>query len=233
MDLKRKKGIIVGGGPVNYRLLSNELKAGYDLLVAADGGGKPLYDLGYIPQVLLGDFDSLPPVYKELLTNQGAEMVSYQKEKDWTDLELSIELLIDKGINDILVFGGIGGRLDHTLANLSLLYRAKVAGVDVAMIGIAEMIILLSPKEQIILSPFVGGHFSLVPLFEVVEGVKIKGAKFPLENATIEFGSTLGIHNEFLENAVEISSQTGYLYLILEGIQQWNGKQDIFQRLPV
>ncbi len=233
MDLTRKKGIIVGGGPVNYRLLNNELKAGYDLLVAADGGGKPLYDLCYIPQILLGDFDSLAPAYKELITAQGAKMISYKKEKDWTDLELSIKLLMDRGINNIRVFGGLGGRLDHTLANLSLLYRAKISGFDVTMIGKEEMVILLSSEEQVILSPFAGGHFSLLPLFEVAEGVNIKGAKFPLENATIKFGSTIGIHNEFLETSVGIGFRSGYLYLIVEGIHEYSGEQDIFQRIPV
>ncbi|HBG15354.1 MAG TPA: thiamine diphosphokinase [Firmicutes bacterium] len=232
MGIKSKKGILVGGGPINKGFLRKELESGYDLLMAVDGGGKPLYDLGYIPNIMLGDFDSLPPRYREFFADKGAELFTYQREKDWTDLELGMDLALSRKIEEIQVFGGLGGRLDHTLANLSLLYKAKLQKTEAIMIGSEQIVTFLAPKEHIIITPFLDGHFSLLPYSSTVKGVSIAGAKYPLRNVTIELGSTRGVHNEFIATPVEIQIDSGYLLLIVEGLKHWPGGREIFQRPP-
>ena len=103
------------------------MATGCDLLLAVDGGGKTLVDLGYQPQLLLGDFDSLPLSYQDDLKAKGVQILSYQPEKDWTDLELAFNQLTTEKCRTAQVFGALGGRLDHTLANIALLYKMKLS----------------------------------------------------------------------------------------------------------
>src|SRR5690606_13734941 len=130
-----KEAILVGGGPVHIGLLRTALATGCDLLLAVDGGGKTLVDLGYQPQLLLGDFDSLPLSYQDDLKAKGVQILSYQPEKDWTDLELAFSQLTTEKCRTAQVFGALGGRLDHTLANIALLYKMKLSGTELVLIG--------------------------------------------------------------------------------------------------
>ncbi|NLC53053.1 MAG: thiamine diphosphokinase [Firmicutes bacterium] len=227
-----KKAILVGGGPIHKGLLRTALAAGYDLLIAIDGGGKPIVDLGYQPQLLLGDFDSLPLSYKNALKAEGVRLLSYQPEKNWTDLELAFERLTAQKCRKALVFGALGGRLDHTLANLALLYKMKQSGTELVLIGDEQAVTLLTEQEKIRIFPFPRGHFSLLPYPFAAQGVSIREAKYPLEKATLELGSTRGVHNEFMTNPVEVELDSGSLLVIVEGLRHCPGGRTIFQRLP-
>lgn len=229
---KEKRAILVGGGPVHKGLLQTELVSNYDLLMAVDGGAKPLLDLGYQPQVLLGDFDSLPMAYKDSLVSKGVEVLRYQPEKNWTDLELAFNYLLTREYGEALVFGALGGRLDHTIANLSLLYNVKRSGIELTLIGAEQAVTMLGDQEKIRIYPWVQGHFSLLPYPSGVYGVNITEAKYPLENATLELGSTRGVHNEFLANPVEVEIGSGSVLVIVEGLRYWTEGKRIFQRLP-
>lgn len=232
MKQKGKRGILVGGGTVHESLLRTVLAAGYDLLMGIDGGGKPLVDLGYQPQILLGDFDSLPRTYRESLVTNGVELLTYQPEKDWTDLEIGLNYLLSRGYDELLVFGALGGRLDHTLANLSLLYKVKQAGIELVLIGDEQAVTLLSAQEKIRIFPFPNGHFSLLPYPSTARGVTIDGAKYPLDRATLELGSTRGVHNEFLAAPAEVKVEEGSVLVLVEGLQDWPEGNRIFQRVP-
>lgn len=227
--MKKEKGILVGGGPINYPFLRRELAKGYTLLVALDGGGQPLYDLGYLPDVVLGDFDSLEPQYQEYFTGQGVRLLTYRRDKDWTDLEIGMELAAEQAMTELLIFGGLGGRLDHTLANLSLLYKAKLNKTKMLLVGQEQLVTMLAPGERVTINPFTGGHFSLLPYSSALSGVMVTGAQYPLHAATIELGSTRGVHNEFLTTPVEVGIQTGYMLLVVEGLANWTGETEIFQ----
>ncbi|NLW59537.1 MAG: thiamine diphosphokinase [Firmicutes bacterium] len=227
-----KKAILVGGGPVHTGLLRTALMAGYDLLLAVDGGGKLLVDLGYQPQLLLGDFDSLPRSYEKDLRAKGVQVLGYQVEKDWTDLELAFGQLIAQDYREALVFGALGGRLDHTLANIALLYRMKQAGMDLVLIGDEQAVTLLTGQEKLRIIPFPHGHFSLLPYPMTARGVSISGAKYTLDKATLELGTTRGIHNEFLRKPVAIGLDSGSLLIIVEGLRHCPEGTALFQRLP-
>jgi thiamine pyrophosphokinase len=208
------------------------LGAGYGLLIAVDGGGKPLYEFGYQPQLLMGDFDSLALEYKKSLAAGGAEIKSFPAEKDWTDLELAFNYLLTQECQEALVFGALGGRLDHTVANLSLLYQLKQQGIAGVFIGQEQAVTLLKPQERLRINPFPHGHFSLLPYPFVARGVTIRGAKYPLDQAVLELGSTRGVHNEFLSVPVQVSIDSGSALVIVERIQYWPGETELFQRLP-
>ncbi|NLM38241.1 MAG: thiamine diphosphokinase [Firmicutes bacterium] len=232
MQATGKKAILVGGGPIHLGLLRTALAAGYDLLLAVDGGGKPLADLGYQPQLLLGDFDSLPPSYQEALAKRGTQVLRYAQEKNWTDLELACGQLAAQQYQTVLVFGALGGRLDHTLANLSLMYRMAQGGTALVLIGDEQAATLLTGPESIRIFPFPGGHFSLLPYPSTAQGVSIRGAKYPLDKVTLELGSTRGIHNEFLSGPAEVELEAGSLLVIVEGLRHCPAGRTLFQRLP-
>ena len=227
--MKKKKGILVGGGPINYPFLRRELAKEHDLLIAVDGGGRILHELGQLPDLVLGDYDSLAPSAQEYFTGQGVRLLTAEQDQDRTDLEIGLELAAEQALAELLVFGGLGGRLDHTLANLSLMYKAKLNQTNMLLVGPEQLVTMLAPGEQVVITPFAGGHFSLIPYSSPLSGVKVTGARYPLHAATIALGSTLGIHNEFLTAPVEVSLQSGYLLLVIEGLAHWRGGIEIFQ----
>ncbi|HEY8393061.1 MAG TPA: thiamine diphosphokinase [Capillibacterium sp.] len=233
MGDKDKRAIIVGGGPLHEGLLRTALAAGYDLLLAVDGGGRPLADLGFQPQLLVGDFDSLPPAYQTFFMDKGVERLAYPPEKDWTDLEIGLNHLSAKGFGEFLVFGALGGRLDHTMANLSLLYSLRRRrGYQLVCFGAEQAVTLLTAEESIKIFPFPGGHFSLLPFPETARGVSIRNAKYPLVRATLELGTTRGVHNEFLTGPAEVCLEDGAALVIVEGLAAWPGGNLVFQRIP-
>lgn len=209
------KAIIVAGGAVHVMDLLQELAEGYDLLLAADSGGKVLYEYGYLPDLLIGDFDSIDRELLNFFREKGVKITEFSPEKDWTDLELAVQTVINLNVQEILIYGAIGDRLDHTLGNLSLLHQVMLSGAKAIIVGLKERVFLLGPEETLTLYPEPNRFFSLLPLYPGVEGVMESKAKYPLHNATIPFGSTRGIHNEFLTEPVTISIERGYAYVIL------------------
>jgi thiamine pyrophosphokinase len=171
------KAIIVAGGAVHVMDLLQELAEGYDLLLAADSGGKVLYEYGYLPDLLIGDFDSID---RELLTffrERGVKITEFPPEKDWTDLELAVQTVINLNVQEILIYGAIGDRLDHTLGNLSLLHQVMLSGAKAIIVGLKERVFLLGPEETLTLYPEPNRFFSLLPLYPGVEGVMESKAK--------------------------------------------------------
>jgi len=210
-----RKALIVGGGDINVTYLLQELKSDYAVLVAADGGGKTLHELGYQPHILLGDFDSLDHELIKVFKEKGSKIQEFPIEKDWTDLELAVQTVINLNVQEIIIFGGMGDRLDHTLGNLSLLYPLVTKGIKASLIGLKERVFLIGPHETVTLSPERDNFFSLLPLYPGVTGVTEYKAKYPLDDESIAFGSTRGIHNEFLSEPVTVSVKGGYAFLII------------------
>ncbi len=227
--MKVKKGILVGGGPVNYPFLRHELAKEHDLLIAVDGGCRALADLGRLPTVVVGDYDSLAPSGLEQLKGQGVQLLFDEHDQERTDLEIGLEFAVEQDLTELVVFGGLGGRLDHTLANLSSLYQMKLKRKKMFLVGPEQLVTMLAPGEQVVMTPFAGGHFSLLPYSTTVSGVKVAGARYPLEEATLTLGSTLGIHNEYRTAPVGVGVGNGYLLLIIEGLAHWPGGMEIFQ----
>ena len=112
------------------------LQEGFDAVYAVDGGARRLKDLAVVPQLLLGDFDSLDLGEVEEWKQAGTAIRSFPEEKDWTDMELALDAAVKNGAASVTILGGhSAGRLDHTLANIGLLYRAEQQGVQAMLRG--------------------------------------------------------------------------------------------------
>lgn len=164
-----------------------------EYVICADGGQTIARKYGIKPDCVIGDFDS---------TNTNSRFdckyIAYPAEKDITDAEASIEHAVKEGLNSIKILGGIGGRIDHTVGNISLLLKFydKVRNIEFldmknSMQIIRNSSIKLFPSEMY-------KFFSITSIDEIACGVTISGAKYPVCNITLERAGTLGISNEII-----------------------------------
>jgi thiamine pyrophosphokinase len=178
-----------------------------DYIIAADGGYEHLHRLGYKPDLLVGDFDSIKKVPK------GVNIVRLPKEKNDTDTLYAIKLGMEKGHTSFIIHGGMGGRADHTLANIQSLAYIAERGATGYLIGEGTVITALkdgkisfSAENKGIISVFCNGS--------VAFGVNIRGLKYPLTDATLTSDMPIGVSNEFIGSEGEVSVEKGTLIIM-------------------
>lgn len=174
-------------------------------VVAVDGGYRHVRDIAKV-DYLIGDLDSLG------FEPQDVETVKHSPVKDFTDMGLAVEFMADKGYDEFVVFGGLGGRLDHTIANLQNAYGFCQKGYKISFVDAACKIEFV--REKHIIMGRRGQVFSLFA-FDNIAGVTVKGAKYPLDNATLRNDFPLGVSNETTGDCCEISVENGILMLII------------------
>lgn len=179
----------------------------YDLVIAADSGYLSAHDCGIIPDVFVGDFDSL---LKEDVVSK--KIISLNPVKDKTDTQEAIDYAVSQGVKSITLVGALGNRFDHTLANVHLLKYARISGVF-AEIADTDTYITLVDGELLIKKKD-GFCISLLPLSDC-GGVSVSGVFYPLENADMPIGNPYGISNEFIDDFAKISVKSGELLVIL------------------
>lgn len=178
------------------------------VVIAADGGARHLLAAGQTPDVAVGDFDSLSAADLGALRASGCEILSYPAAKDATDTEIAVEQALDRGADEITIFGGMGSRLDHSLANVLLLKLIHERGGRGRVTDGEQTAELLIDRMEITGRP--GDVVSVVPLTARLEGLTIRGLRFPLHEATVPMGSSLTISNEFGDSAsAEITLRQG------------------------
>lgn len=188
------------------RLLEGEQP---DLILCADGGYDHAKDAGITPDLLIGDFDSLRGSIAPDI-----ETITFPVEKDDTDTGLCLRTAIQRGCDDILIVGGVGGRFDHALANIQLMAAAAEHVSRVAMKDDKNYITILKdgdlcvPKKN-------NAHLSILSLSDTSLGVCLEGVKYPLSDYTMTRTFPLGVSNEFEENFARISVKKGTLFVAL------------------
>lgn len=171
----------------------------YDVLIAADGAQDYARDYGWEIDYLLGDFDSSsrPP--------QAKTVVRFQVEKDETDGQLCLDYALSLGAEEVVFLGAGGGREDHFLGNLQVLYRALKAGVRAEMITAACRIWAVDTLFEAELPP--GTTLSVVPICGPAHILEAEGLKYPASGKDFTFDSTLGISNITQTECVRIRCQ--------------------------
>ena len=182
-----------------------------DLVIAADSGLENARTLGLSVAAVVGDYDSLghaPDVDADV------EVVTVPTEKDVTDTQLAVEYALQKGATEITVLGGLGGRLDHTLANLSILEDLLAKGVRATIADGQSRVRLLHSDSTILpRSPY--KYLSLLSLDPLAKGVEIEGVKYPLKKAKLYRAmGGLGVSNEITGNCCFIAVRKGTLLIV-------------------
>lgn len=184
-----------------------------DLIVCADGGARHLYSLGIKPDVLVGDFDSIPRDILEEYKKSGVEIIKYPVRKDMTDVDLAVECAVSRGAGRIFIAGAFGTRIDHTLSNLHLLHRILDSGLEAALIDENNTVYLI--KDKIKIKRKENHKLSLIPATPIVEGIYTGGLAYPLADASMSMGTTIGISNEFTSDEAWVSIRKGRLYVVV------------------
>jgi len=179
----------------------------HDLVIAADGGYAYIQKYGLPIHMIIGDFDSLPD------PPEGVPLLRLPKEKDDTDMAAAIHHGLEAGYRVFCIYGGCGGRIEHTLANIQLLARLAQQGARGFLFD-GESVITAIRNGSITFLPNATGYVSAFAHSDVALGVWEKGLKYPLNDAMLCSTSPLGVSNEFIGRASEISVREGTLIVI-------------------
>ena len=170
-----------------------------DLLIAADNGLQYLRELGRMPDVIIGDFDSLNPDYRGFLNEfqrlPDKELLALPVEKDDTDTLSAVRFGLKRGYRTFEIYGALGGRFDHSFANIQTLIFIKNQGAEGCILDEKQKLFILK-DETLELEDGLYSGFSVFALDPVVRGVTIRGMKYELENAELTRDFPIGCSNE-------------------------------------
>jgi len=205
---------IVAGGPLTDILFLRRriLEANPAEVICADGGARHVLALGMIPRTVIGDMDSLSSELLGNLRESGCRILEYPARKDETDTELALRYALELKPLEIEIYGALGGRIDHTLANISLLVMAARKGIKTRIVDATTEMFVLSGDSEITGNP--EGIVSLFPLTTEVHGITLEGFEYPLHQATMAIGKPYGISNRLLADRGTISVTSGHLLVI-------------------
>lgn len=203
--------IVSGGKPPKEQTLRSYLN-NESYIISADSGANTLHKYSIVPNIILGDFDSIHSNVLNHFQKVGCKTISYPAEKNFTDTEAAIEEAIKLNPQEILLFGCTGSRLDHTLANLGLLYKCLNNSIKARIIDENNVISLHHKDFEI--KGRRGELFSLQAFGHVVNNLSILKAKYELYNYDLKFGDPRTVSNELLDDTVSITFKSGLLILI-------------------
>ena len=202
------KAFIYTGGVICPENITEHPK-GDDLIIAADGGLLNASALGVRPDILLGDLDSL----KDKEIPKDAEVLRVPSEKDFTDTQLAVDTAVKKGASEVVIVGGLDGRLDHTLSNLAILEDLWGKRIHAHITNGQNRVRYINSTSTLI--PRSGFRYlSILCLSEKVKGVSIEGCKYPLKNVTLNRSFQYAVSNEIEGNCALVSVRRGGVYII-------------------
>jgi thiamine pyrophosphokinase len=168
------------GDPDWYRRRSGS----FDRIICVDGGAGQARVLGITPDWLVGDMDSINPVDRTLMEEAGVRLKTFPSHKDYTDTQLALNLAAEEGAGKIVVWGGTGSRLDHTISNIFSAARFLESGIEVMFEAPTVTIYVI--KDHLTLPAKVGDTVSLLVLGNKAAGVTLQGFEYPLQEALLE-----------------------------------------------
>jgi thiamine pyrophosphokinase len=208
------RAIIVANGYVAKGETAQDLVQPNDCVIAADGGAVIALRLGLEPQMIIGDLDSLPADVRSRLEERGCEFLEHPARKDETDTELAIRYALDRGAQEIVLLGAIGGRLDHTLANVLLLGMPELAGIRARIVAGNTETWLIRSGEELEIHGQPGDTVTLLPLGQDAVGVTTAGLEWALDDDTLAFGPARGVSNVMTTETARVALREGLLWVL-------------------
>lgn len=183
------------------------------LVIAADGGARLALACDRVPDVVVGDLDSLTPEDVADLRARGVAIEQYPAGKNETDLELTLLAAMKRGATWLRIVGGIGDRIDQTLANIYLLTLPELADCDVRLVSGDQTLWLIKPGDHA-LTGNPGDTISLIPLAGDAENVRTVNMKYPLRGETLRFGPARGVSNVIAAAGARVQFNAGLLLVV-------------------
>ena len=216
--------IVADGEPVDGAALEAAWPGwadGIALVIAADGGARLaerlVRSIGAGRQaidLIVGDGDSLGEEQLARYEAAGIPVERSPASKDESDTELAVRAALARGATDLVIVGAVGGRLDHTVANLGLLAAPALAGRSCVILDAATRVTLLSGPAERDFTGRAGDIVSLLPLGDGVTGVTTTGLAYPLHDEPLPFGPARGLSNVRTAELAGVALRTGRLLVV-------------------
>ena len=205
--MEGKKAYIFASGPVSDYNFVSSLVDKDSYILCADGGLEHCLQCGISPDVVIGDMDSYNGRVDDKI------LIKHPTEKDDTDTSLCIKHAIEKGYNEIDVFGAIGGRFDHSFTNVQLLLYCKERGVNCRLCDKETLFVV--HNESVKMPVKKGTTISIFSISVKSNNITLKGFKYPLERAKMSNDFPLGVSNVSVSEEIEIAVEDGTLLVVI------------------
>lgn len=203
-----KRWVILGGADISdYSAIKPKITS-EDFIVCADAGQKHLDPLGVSADLYIGDFDSSHKPETD------TEIITFPVEKDDTDTMLALKEGIKRGCKSFMIFGGIGGRFDHTFGNIQTLLYADKHSASAALADEKNLIFVLK-NDTAFIEKNEGEKVSLFSLNGPAHGVSLEGFYYPLSNASVYPFDTLTVSNHIVAPQGKITVKKGTLLIVV------------------
>lgn len=207
--------IVFANGEMEKKSDAGELAVSADLIIAADGGANHCSRLGIIPDILIGDLDSIEQNLLESYTKNKVAIHRHPTRKNNTDLELALEHVLRCNATSLHIFGALGGRWDMSLANIFMLTDTRFEKIKITLSSHDCFMQILYPGKNMVQGE-TGQRISLLPVKEDVLDVCLEGFEYPLSRYNIYFGSSIGVSNILTKNYGSIKHRAGVLLCIFQ-----------------
>lgn len=198
-------GVMDCQNPYYKKILENEKN-----IYCADGGTKYALDMGLIPLEIWGDLDSLDKSYIEKAKELDVKILKFNADKDFTDGELIIRYLSEKKFDKIYILGGLGGRTDHFLTNLNIVFKYD----NVIFIDEKETIFRVDSGMEI--RNKINHTISFIPMSSEVKDICLEGFKYPLNGYNLKLGESICNSNIIIKDVAKIKFSSGKLLGVLQ-----------------
>ncbi|WP_052045358.1 thiamine diphosphokinase [Peptostreptococcus sp. MV1] len=185
----------------------------YELIIAVDGGANHLYKMGIMPNYILGDLDSIDEEIRKYYESSEVVFKKFPTKKDETDAELAVWLVEEEGLLGIDIYGALGGRIDHELANIQLLYYILERGMYPRIISENEEIYILK-NDEMNLKGNIGDIVSIIPIMGDARGITLANMEYSVEELDLKYSITRGISNVMEAEEAFINVRDGCMLVV-------------------
>lgn len=206
----KKAYILIHGNLSNLPHLQDMIMPS-DMVICADGAAEFAFEQNILPDVIIGDLDSISSNVQEYFEKEDTQWKKFPREKDATDAELAIRYALDSDVDELIILGLLGDRVDHMLSNI---FHISEIAQDKQCSIIEGNACMYFVKDHIIINGKKGDELSLIPLKGRCGRISTRGLYYPLQQEYLEFGSTRGISNVFSESTIEVRVDQGTLLVI-------------------
>ena len=206
--------ILLNGKINDYSIIKQFINnQNYDYIICADGGANHAYKMNITPNYIIGDSDSINKEVIDFYKKQNVLFEEFPSKKNETDSELCILLSKSLNASKIDLFGTLGGRIDHILANINLLYYIREQEIIPRIISEQEEI-YIATNECVKIKGNVNDIISIIPIKGDAKGVTLENLEYPLNNYDMNYSTPLGISNIMLSEECKIAVKKGSLLII-------------------
>ena len=203
--IERKRCVIVAAGKTESDDILKKNIFYDDFVIAADAGYTKLKAAGITPHLIVGDFDSSDTPENDI------ETIVLSPIKDCTDTQFAVSQAVERGYNEILVIGGLGGRIDHSIANFAVIAEYKLKGVNITLIDENHVIYCLKDEEKTVTSK--DSYFSVFAIGGNAT-ITLKGFYYEVDNYELSPFASIGVSNEVADETATVSVNDGIVLII-------------------